>query len=285
MLSIFATPKVFEGEFNIIQRNAIKSWTLLNPRPEVILFGDEKGTAGIAEEFNIKHFPKIARNEFGTPLIGGIFQEAQRIAKNNILVYVNADIILINDFTEAIKEIKNEKSFLMVGQRWDVDIKKIINCKDLNWQAELQKKVLEKGKLHPETGMDYFVFPKGFYENVPPFALGRTVWDEWIFYEAWRKKAKIINATKVITAVHQSHSYRNKTKKETKKGKEAKRNLRLAGGYGHCFTIKDATHILTSNGLKKAPKMSFIRRLEIIPYLGFFIRQTNKIFNLFHNEP
>ncbi|UZE93498.1 MAG: hypothetical protein IB617_01545 [Candidatus Nealsonbacteria bacterium] len=133
MLTIFAIPKPFEKEFNIIQRNAIKSWILLEPRPEIILFGDEKGTADIAKEFNVKHFPKIARNEFGTPIVSDIFKKAQKIARNNILVYVNADIILMKDFIRAVEKIKDEEKFLMVGQRWDVDIKEKINFKNLNW--------------------------------------------------------------------------------------------------------------------------------------------------------
>jgi hypothetical protein len=43
MLTIFSTPKPFHGHSGIIQRNALKSWTLLHPDVEVILFGIEDG--------------------------------------------------------------------------------------------------------------------------------------------------------------------------------------------------------------------------------------------------
>ena len=41
VLTIFATPKAFRGHFDIIQRNAISSWTKLGV--DVILMGDDAG--------------------------------------------------------------------------------------------------------------------------------------------------------------------------------------------------------------------------------------------------
>ena len=67
MLTLFAIPKQFHGYSGVIQRNAVKSWTLLRPPPEIILFGDEDGTAEAVKEFGIRHIPKVARNEYGTP--------------------------------------------------------------------------------------------------------------------------------------------------------------------------------------------------------------------------
>ena len=42
MITIFSTPKPFRGHIGVIQRNALKSWTLLHPDVEMILFGDER---------------------------------------------------------------------------------------------------------------------------------------------------------------------------------------------------------------------------------------------------
>ncbi len=67
MLTLFAIPKAFRGHINTIQRNAIKSWTLLNPKPEIILLGDDEGTAEVAQEFGLIHIPEVDRNEYGTP--------------------------------------------------------------------------------------------------------------------------------------------------------------------------------------------------------------------------
>lgn len=63
MLTLFAIPKPFIGNIGVIQRNAIGSWTRLGAGCEVLLFGDEAGTAEIAREHGVHHVPDVARNE------------------------------------------------------------------------------------------------------------------------------------------------------------------------------------------------------------------------------
>ena len=60
----------------MIQRNAIKSWTLL-PDVEVILLGEETGLAEAARELGVKHISNVERNANGTPLISSMFQLAR----------------------------------------------------------------------------------------------------------------------------------------------------------------------------------------------------------------
>src|SRR5713226_719892 len=57
MLTIFSTPKPFRGHIGITQRNALRSWTLLHPEVEIILFGDEAGAAEVCAEFGLRHEP------------------------------------------------------------------------------------------------------------------------------------------------------------------------------------------------------------------------------------
>ena len=53
MLTVFSTPKPFVGHVGVIQRNAISSWMRLHPDVEVILVGDDAGTAEVCAEFGI----------------------------------------------------------------------------------------------------------------------------------------------------------------------------------------------------------------------------------------
>lgn len=101
MLNIFSTPKPFKGLIKVIQTNAIRSWISLHPPCEVILFGNEEGTAEIASELGIRHIPDVERSEYGTPLISSLFRIAQSIGTHELMCYVNADIILMNDFMES----------------------------------------------------------------------------------------------------------------------------------------------------------------------------------------
>ena len=251
MLTIFTIPKSFLDHINIIQRNAISSWLQLSPKPEIILFGDDKGVAEIVREFNICHTPEIEKNEFGAPLLNLVFNQAQKIAKNDLLVYINCDIILMSDFIPAIQKIKRSM-FLMSGRRWDLDVKEEIDFNQ-DLEEKLRKDIKKKGRLHGFSGIDYFVFPRNFSFNLPSFAVGRPGWDNWVIYRVRSLKIPMIDATQMITAVHQNHPlvYHSKDK-------ESQRNYKLAGGFSHMLTLRDADWILTPHGLTKPP---FPRRI------------------------
>src|SRR6516162_11091544 len=118
MLTIFATPKPFRGHVNIIQRNALKSWTLLHPGVEVILFGDDDGVAEVCGEFGLRHEPHVDRHPSGMKYLNYQFDRAQAIARNAYLCYSNCDIILLDDFFWAFTQAAAwRQRFLMIGQR------------------------------------------------------------------------------------------------------------------------------------------------------------------------
>src|SRR6267378_2921482 len=138
MLTIFATPKAFLGHVDIIQRNAIKSWSLLSVNPEIILFGDDEGTPEVAREFGLRHIPAVARSHSGAPLIHDLFAQAERLARNNLLCYANADILLLSDFASAVERIARlHHPLLMVGQRTDVNITARIDTARPDWEKDL----------------------------------------------------------------------------------------------------------------------------------------------------
>ena len=166
MITIFTIPKSFTNpHIEIIQTNAIKSWLFLNPQPEIILYGDDEGVDTIANKLNIKHIPNIKKNEFGTPLLSDVFNNVEKIAKNDILCYVNCDIILLQDLIETTKIInEKEKKYLLLGQRWDYAQKDLIDFK-LNWDKELKENVASKGgttqqalKIFYKKGLEQIFF-------------------------------------------------------------------------------------------------------------------------------
>jgi hypothetical protein len=78
MLTIFSTPKPFEGHIGIIQRNAIHSWLRLSREIQVILIGDEPGAAEVARQFGILHIKEVERGKGGAKYLSSIFREAER---------------------------------------------------------------------------------------------------------------------------------------------------------------------------------------------------------------
>jgi hypothetical protein len=254
MLTLFTIPKAFQGHIGVIQRNAIKSWTLLKPGCEIILFGDDEGTDKVAEELGIRHIPNINRNEFGTPLLDHAFRLADSEAKFPLLCYVNADIILMGDLVEAVKKVKEHSGwFLMTAQRWNLDLKDPVDF-GLRWEEKLLSDVSRNGTLSHFTGIDFWVYPKGLLKGMPPLAVGRIAIECWCLYKARLMRADLIDSTRVVVSVHQSHDYSHHPGGELGIGTgiEAQRNRELVGGKPYFFIIKDRTHILTQKGLKRA---------------------------------
>ena len=260
--TIFAMPKAFTGLFATIQRNAMESWVRLRPSPEIILLGDDDGVADAAGRYGCRHIPKVERNEFGTPLLDDIFQKAQAAASNEICVYVNADIILMDNFAEAIGDVARRFSqFLMVGRRWDIDISQEIDFGAGDWQQRLMEQVRREGAYHAPTGIDYFAFKKGLWPKIPPLALGREVWDNWLVREALLAGRPVIDASGKVTIVHQNHDFSHVPggKKARSFDIEVRRNLDMAGNDRSLAYTSHASWELTPAGIALRPISEFLK--------------------------
>ncbi|BAZ48101.1 putative glycosyl transferase [Nostoc sp. NIES-4103] len=277
-ITIFTVPKPFEGHIGIIQENAIKSWTLLEPRPQIILFGNEKGTDEIAKKLGVVHISDINCNEYGTPLLDSIFWQAQALAPGSIITYVNTDIILLNDFLIAVKQLQDSsfKKFLITGRRVDVDITEPLEFEQPTWETDLRHLAAQQGKLASVVCQDYFVFPKPLYAEIPSFAVGRGHWDHWVVYYAHQMKIPVVDATDVVTAIHQNHNYSHLSGGRGVayvKGEEAKQNAKLAGGM-HLVDGASANWKLTPSGLKKRkPLSAFFAFIFDLPRFGKLLQE------------
>ena len=270
MLTLFSIPKPFVGHIGTIQRNAIGSWLQLRPQPEVILLGNEEGTAELATKLGACHLPEVERNSYGTPLLSSVFARANDAATHEMLCYVNADIMLLSNFAEMTARV-GRAHCLVVGKRTDLELSEEIEFSESNWERDLRDKVRRAGSLHSPRGMDYFLFPRGLWCDLPPFAIGRLMWDNWLIYDARRRKLPVIDATRIVTAIHQNHVYSIQMK-ATHGGwnwehPETKRNLELAGGHDNSYNIDDCTHVLLPSGIWPAFSSAYLQqRLKRPPF-------------------
>jgi hypothetical protein len=251
MLTLFTTAKPFHGHNAIIQRNALKSWTLLHPDVEIILFGDDEGAAEVARELGIRHEPHLDRNEFGTSRLDYMFASAQAIARNDFVCYSNCDIVLMSDFWKAFEHIRHRpKPLLMIGKRWDTDVAERLAFANRAWEEQLRLRARAQG-VRRRFEVDYFVFPKGLFGEIAPLAVGRLHWDHWLVWKARSVGASVIDASFAVTAVHQNHDYRHhpQGREGVWNGEEARRNFELGGNGKHLYTFDNSTHLLTRSGL------------------------------------
>jgi len=251
MLTLFTTAKPFEGHSGIIQRNALKSWTMLHPDVEVILFGDEPGSADVSRELGLRHEPEVKRHESGMKYLNHLFARAQEIGSHPYLCYSNSDIVLMSDFWEGFqKTLEWKQSFLLVAQRWDTDVTWKLDFGGEAWEQRLRQLALSQGMRQTYHFVDFFVFPKGLYDRVPPFLLGRSAWDNWLVWKALSTPVPVVDGTDFFVAVHQNHDYgyHPQGKKGTNEDDLAMRNIYLAGNGSELRNLVDATHKLTQEG-------------------------------------
>lgn len=254
MITLFSVPRPFQGHAGIIQRNAIHSWTLLRPACEIILLGEEEGLAETAKEFGVTHIKGLKKNEFGTPFLNDAYLKAARVARYPILAYTNTDIVLMNDFFVALKRI-HFPQFMMVGRRWNLDIKEEINFQDPQWESRLRELLQKEGRLFLSSAMDYCVFPRDFELNLPPFTVGRSGGsDNWQLYRAHSRGLPIVDVTEATTIIHQNHDNPSDVfqgEQGPRKRIETQRNMQLRTKFYHAYTLRDADWALGKKELKK----------------------------------
>lgn len=284
LITFFSAPKPFTNpHIAMIQRNAIKSWTLL-PDVEVILLGEEAGLPEAARELGVKHLPNVARNESGVPLIASMFQLAREHSNSDLLCIVNADMVLMPDFVEAARRSRLQRDeFVLLSQRWDLDVTQTLEFME-GWQDRLSSAVHRLGTLHRPAGSDFFLFPRACYEDIPEFIIGRAGWDNWMIYKARREGWPVIDCTPSVMIVHQNHDYSHLPgARPHYDHPDSNENIRLAGGQANIrYTILDSTHQLI-NGKLARPKMTtlrFTRKLELLLRRIFFFLPENVIENI-----
>jgi hypothetical protein len=249
-ITILAMPKPFRGHIATIQRNAITSWTRLQPRPEIILFGHEEGAAECARDLGLVHIPEVARNRHGTPLLADIFANAERDASHDLFAYVNADIILPAEFTIGVEKVRQTfPKFLAVGRRTNLDVGESLDFSE-GWEEKLNERMRCEGRLESHTAIDCFVFRRGTYEQIPPLAIGRVWFDQWCIKYARKKGLPVVDLSDFAPMVHQTHDYSHVAggRQWVYSGVEADENLAYYGERPHTYTILSATHVMTDSG-------------------------------------
>jgi hypothetical protein len=264
-LTLFSAPKPFTNpHIAVIQRNAIQSWLHLGNEVEIILIGEEPGLAEVAAEYQILLLSEVARNEQGTPLVSSIFSLARQASASPLMAYVNADILLFPDFIEAERLVsKQVDRFLIIGQRWDLDIDQAIDFSS-GWEKRLKSIIKAKSSLHVPAGSDFFIYPRTIFTSIPDFAIGRAGWDNWMIYHARKQGWSVVDTTPSLIVVHQNHDYSHLPESKPHYNlRESNENMALAGGVNRMYTVLDSDKQLI-NGKVQPPRLTLLRVLRKI---------------------
>ncbi len=251
MISFYTIPKGFSGHIGVIQRNAIRSWLALRPKIEILLLGDDPGTAEFAAANGLTHLPGIDRNEFGTPLLSSVIEKGEAAASNPIVCWINADIILMSDFLPAVRlALESAPGSLVIGRRRNLRVDEELDFAG-DWESPLLGRARKEGEL---SGVDFMVHPRGLWGSIPPFALGRSSHEKWLIWRSHDRGVSIVDITQCARVIHQDHHYQSQgvavPVRQFRSGAEGTRNLELGGGPGHLQNIYDADYTLVGGRLR-----------------------------------
>lgn len=244
--TIFTTCRPFSGKFAEPQLSAMRSWKTLDPRPDVLIIGDDKKAEEVAASLKYRFVPEVKRNHKGTPIVSSLFAQAEKHSANDILVYCNADVILTQSFTDALSVVKreleeNHRQFLMIGVRWELP--KVVFKSDYGpgWEDDLGELLITDGRPSKPVGLDYFAYNRGAFgppDKWPRFAIGRSYWDAWLVWQALYCKTWVVDATPAVLCVHNFHPRPDKIS-------EAGVNRDFTLSRRHLAYVWDAQYIVT----------------------------------------
>lgn len=249
-ITFFSTPKAFVDIYDVIQTNAITSWAK-HPGSHVVLVGNDTGVADIANRLTLTHIPSIQTNDLGTPLVSDMVKRSSEVATTPWMAFVNSDIIVPPNLGLVIAQLVTafHGPVVFACRRWNIDVDTHIDFSDPSWFEQLDQSTQTRRQLYAVYGMDLFVFPKGFYDCMPPFSIGwpGAKYDNWFVWYARHKGVPVVDITDAVTLFHQNHPPGGGAVHPAKM-REHRDSLKLLGGYGNCFDIRDASHRVDADG-------------------------------------
>lgn len=220
MLTIVSTMKPMIDPFIIEQTNSILSWKHLRIKPDIYIFGNDEGVKEFCEKNNVNHIPDIARNKKinGTPLINDILFQGYQLMKTKYIMYINADILLMNDFCDTLevfdRTFPKADSCLLTAMRINVGKFHLLDFNGC-WRPEVSSNrtdIKSFGELKYETpdGIDIFLHKKNNYKAMPDFAIARFAFDSWMLDHAIKKFEYSIDITNTCNIYHHMGKYYQK---------------------------------------------------------------------------
>ncbi len=223
-------------EMKYIQRASVSSW--VNAGAHEVLW-----LAGKDENYDITRL-KLAANvsrkcrtvqgllsDFGNiPLINSAFTLADSSSKCEFVVFMNTDIFVLPSFGGTLKAVMRTLSdvsrFLFIGHRIQVSdgpevVEKVVTGADA--ERNMQHRWVNGATQPNPHAIDVFVWRRGSYQDVPipPFLIGRNIWDLWLWSYAVRNW-KTIQGGNAFFVFHPVHE------KPHQKGQEYDENVRRA---------------------------------------------------------
>jgi hypothetical protein len=200
------------------QWNAISSWSHLVGNENVLVFVSDEWSC----DYLSRSFPgmkcrldrECINAQYRRTDLSCVWRTAHDMTDTEYLLFINADIILLDDLIQSFKYVSSHsnKDFIMIGQRSDLEVSDVIDFSNKAQVDSLKKLLNEKGKLHGEWGLDYFLHSKTGFEKIrfPSFLAGVFRWDNWLVSSfLLQSGSDVVDATGSVRIIHQEDSKRS----------------------------------------------------------------------------
>jgi hypothetical protein len=211
-VTLFSMPKLTKSSLPY-ETMALESWRAMKPKPQIVLYGDENEICTKLDCSDLLVHPFPGLSPFGTPYLHTVFDHAHATyGSNTLYVYVNADILLPENFTSLILSAAKvcrrhgTKRLLMAGERYNVPSSIIKPC----FTDDCMQEMKSYGKSEGYWGVDYLVHTANTWERgtIPPFLVGRFAWDNWLMHSVITDdRAVTIDLSESVTGLHPIHDY------------------------------------------------------------------------------
>lgn len=266
MITLLTSFKPFRGDLARLQENALANWRHLDPSLEIIVYGRSDGLAEPLARYQARQVPDIASTASGVPDFSSIARHAAGCARHELQVYLNGDILLPPDFVDQVRTLPLPR-FLLTGQRINLARGAAFDPLATDWLAALRG-AQAAGALDVQgtTAQDYFVFPRGLWEGLPPLIVGRGSYDSALLAFCLRRHIPVIDATWSLPVVHQWHDYSHLDgTSEAKARADTLANKRQHDILHSNPDIEDATgRLLAGRIVPSKGSANPLRRLEIL---------------------
>lgn len=222
------------------------------------MFGNDEGVAEVARELSLLHVPDVQSDRRGAPLRSAMCELAKGVAKHDLLCSINADIIILDGFGQAVERLSSTadprlgRGFVAAGRRHNLDLDTEIDFADPDWRAPLRDRVRREGELFIPSAMDYIIYSKSASPSAQLSFPGEAPgWDPWFLYQFQRRGLPIIDLTPMVVVVHQNHETAGELARKRRKwsrDREAMARLRRAGGFSRMATLREADLVLAAAG-------------------------------------
>lgn len=167
------------------QNVAVASWLRLAPRRIVIFVEAQEDCpswVSLSPVIQCKA-ASCRHNLYRAVTLDCVFQQMQASGVEEVVVFVNSDIVLSHDFTLAVTRTLSEVpgTFVIVGERRDVSLSAVLDAvRTQGWDAGVQY-LASNTPLHGIWGLDYFVF-RSMVPSIPNFMVGVPRWDNFLMW-------------------------------------------------------------------------------------------------------